>query len=251
MSSFLSHLHTDLRRARLTRRGATHDVKDVPMGVHKEYTRMERFLLPEPLALTCTLQQALEKRRSTTTSETGVPLTLQDLSTIFGGLRIHEDTMRRQYPSGGALYPIETYLISTQLEGAAPGVFHYHPTAHALERLWALPSGFYLKDIISKQDTLNPSALIVFTSVWNRSSAKYGDLSYLHALLEAGHMSENVLLLSTALDLETRPYAGFDDQRITELLDIDLELEEPVHTITLSKLLNRTTPLVRQEMGET
>lgn len=234
--SFLAHLHTDLRRTLLTRRGATHSPEDVPTGVHKEYSRMEKILLPEPTALSHTLQDALKNRRSTTRTGSGIPLTLDDLGTLFGSaLGRHQDTTRRNYPSGGALYPIETYLIATSLEGTEPGIFHYHPTTHALERLWALPSGFEIKKIAQKPDTLNPSALIVFTSVWNRSSAKYGDLAYQHALIETGHMSENILLMSTALDLETRPYAGFNDPEIQKLLDLDTESEQPVHSITLSK----------------
>jgi SagB-type dehydrogenase family enzyme len=237
MSSFLSRLHADLRQTLLTRRGATHAPNDVPKGLHKEYARMERIPLSEPVELASSLHSALEKRHSTDIAEIGIPLTLEDIASLFGpALRRHANDIHRNYPSGGALYPIETYLIATLIEGAAPGVFHYHPTAHALERLWSLPAAFEMKYIVRHPDTLNPSALIVFTSVWNRSAAKYGDLAYQHALIEAGHMSENILLLSAALGLETRPYAGFDDQRIIELLDVDAGAEQPVHSITLSKL---------------
>lgn len=236
MSSFLAHFHADLRRARLTRRGATHHPKDVPMGLHKAYVRMEKIPLPAPAPLDCTLQNALVRRRSTGDAGTGAPLTLKDLGTLFGSaLRRHAEGIRRMYPSGGGLYPVETYLIATQTDGLTPGVFHYNPTIHALTRLCALPREFDMKRLVYKPDFLNPSALIVFTGVWKRSSAKYGDLSYLHAVLEAGHMSENVLLVATALDLETRPYAGFDDELIARILDLDEESEQPVHAITLSK----------------
>jgi SagB-type dehydrogenase family enzyme len=76
--------------------------------------------------------------------------------------------------------------------------------------------------------------MIVFTSVWNRSSAKYGDLAYQHALLEAGHMSENILLVAGALHIGTRPYAGFDDAILEQLLDLG-DGEQIVHTITVCK----------------
>lgn len=236
MSSFLAHLHADLRRALFTRRGAGDRPQDVPVGLHKEYVRMEKIPLPDPARLDCTLQDALIQRHSTMNTETGIPLTLKDIGTLFGGaLRRHAEGIRRAYPSGGALYPVETYLIATQIEGTTPGIFHYHPTTHALERLWALPHDFEMGQLMPKSESLNPSALIVFTGVWKRSSAKYGDLSYLHTLLEAGHMSENILLMATALGLETRPYAGFDDELLARLLDIDAESEQALHTITLSK----------------
>jgi SagB-type dehydrogenase family enzyme len=232
---FLSHLHADIRRTRLTRRGATHHPNDVPLGLHKEYERMERIQLPEPETLVFTLQEAILRRHSAMNAQGGVSLNMNDLGTLFGGLRRHTGGTRRTYPSGGGLYPVETYVIATLIDGTTPGIFHYHPTAHALERLWGLPAEFDLKKMVPNPDYLNPSMLIVFTSVWKRSSAKYGDLSYQHALLEAGHMSENILLLATALNLQTRPYAGFNDDEIIRLLDIDEELEQPVHSITVSK----------------
>ncbi len=246
MSSFLSHLHADLRRARITRRGATHLPDEVPRGLHKKYSRMPQIELPEPAALAVTLRDALETRHSAEAGDTNVPMTLSDLGTLFGlALRKRPNTISRNYPSGGALYPIETYLISTAVESQTPAVFHYNPTLHLLERLWSLPHDFDVKQLAKYPEELPLSGLIVFTSVWKRSSAKYGDLSYLHALLEAGHMSENILLLADALKINARPYAGFDDDRIAELLDIEPENEQAVHTITLCKASSHdraTTP---------
>lgn len=236
MTSFLSHIHTELRRARLTRRGATHRAEDVPRGVHKTYARMQRVALPQPAALDITLQEALTNRHSAFDGDPTIPLTLQECGTLLGlALQKRSGALNRNYPSGGALYPIETYVISTALESQTPAVFHYNPTEHALERLWSLPGNFNMKDIAKKPDSLPLSTLIVFTSVWSRSSAKYGDLAFLHALLEAGHMSENILLVGCALGLDMRPYAGFEDDRIAELLDLNEAQEQTIHSITVCK----------------
>jgi SagB-type dehydrogenase family enzyme len=137
------------------------------------------------------------------------------------------------YPSGGALYPIETYLIATNIENTPMHALHYNPTTHVLEVLWKLEQEFKMTDVVPGADTIPVSALIVFTAVWERSSAKYGELAYQHALIEAGHMSENVLLVSTALGLETRPMAGYDDDAIARALDLDASYEQVVHTITV------------------
>ena len=90
-----------------------------------------------------------------------------------------------------------------------------------------------IKELARHPEDLLFSSLLIFTAVWKRSSAKYGDFTYTLALLEAGHMSENVILTAGALDLRTRPMAGFDDDRILSLLDLDPEEEQPVHTITM------------------
>ena len=240
---FLSHLHTHLREARLTRKNATHRPEDVPKGLHKEYPRMPSIKLPDPISLPATLQDVLQKRHSAFSGNPNIPVTLAELGTLFGlSLRKRQGVINRNYPSGGALYPIETYLISTALESQDPGVFHYNPTEHSLERLWDLPAEFDIKEVARKPESLKLSNIIVFTSVWHRSSAKYGDLSYLHALIEAGHMSQNILLTSTALDLETRPYAGFNDTFLVKLLDLNDEEEQPIHTITLCKGTSTASP---------
>jgi len=82
--------------------------------------------------------------------------------------------------------------------------------------------------------------------VWKRSSPKYGDLAYQHALLEAGHMSENILLVGCALDLEVRPHAGFDDFTTCTTLDLDEEEEQAVHYGYLCKtqgMMKRREPV--------
>ncbi len=236
MTSFLSHVHADLRRARLTKRGATHRAEDVPRGTHKAYPRMRSIPLPEPQALSITLQEALVNRRSGFSDNAEAPLLLSDLGTLLGlALRKHPEGSRRHYPSGGGLYPVETYLISAAIESQTPAAYHYNPTKHTLERLWDLPDNFNMKDVAKHPPSLQLSTLIVFTGVWQRSSAKYGDLAYLHAILEAGHMSENMLLVGSALDVSMRPYAGFNDALIAQLLDLDEEEEQSLHTITVCK----------------
>jgi SagB-type dehydrogenase family enzyme len=248
LNPFLAALHADLRGTRLTRRGATHLPPNVPRGTHKIYPRMPRIVLPEPRTLDTSLADALAGRRSGSPTHPGVPLLLDDVATMLGlALRKKVGTTRRQYPSGGGLYPVETYLISTAIESQTPAAFHYDPTAHALERLWDLPPDFNIKMLGKWPDQLQFSNMIVFTSVWHRSAAKYGDLAYQHALLEAGHMSENVLLVAGALGLSVRPYSGFDDILTMRLLDLDEESEQPVHAIIVSKGAHRDIPTTEEE----
>lgn len=234
MSHFLSRLHADIRGTLKSKRGATHKADDVPRGTHKSYERMVRLMLPEPAEIPTTLADVLQSRSSSFGGDPGVSLSLADAGTLFGlALRKRSDSPSRNYPSGGALYPVETYLISKAIEGQTPGAYHYNPSAHALERLWDIPADFDMKSIAPYPSELPLSSLIVFTSVWRRSAMKYGDLAYQHALIEAGHMSENVLLVATALGLRTRPYAGFQDEIIASILDLDTGEEQPVHSITL------------------
>jgi SagB-type dehydrogenase family enzyme len=237
MTSFLSKLHKELRSRRLNQLATGEDVlHTVPEERHKTYPRMNRLSLPSPVSLENSLSEVLNKRRSFTSSSTGA-LTIQEWGTLLGtSLRKHQDSTKRNYPSGGALYPIETYLVIPKFADAGEsGVFHYHPTAHALEHLWGLPLDFSVEKLIPNAGGLSAASVLLFTSVWGRSSKKYGDFSYLLALLETGHMSENVLLTATALDLGSRPFAGFDDALAARLLDIDEAFEQSVLAIAIGQ----------------
>ena len=234
MTQFISHIHDEFRKARLTRRGSTHKPKDVPMGVHKAYVRMQEIALPEPRNLEVSLADVLQRRKSYSGGKSDGALTLEEWGTLFGlALGKHEKSLRRHYPSGGTLYPIETYIV-TRLQNDTFTLFHYNPSLHAFEVLWDLDPAFDIKQLVRKPDDLLFSSLIIFTSCWRRSSAKYGDFTYTPALLEAGHMSENVLLVATALGLPSRPMAAFDDEKIIEILDLDPDYEHPVHTVVIS-----------------
>jgi SagB-type dehydrogenase family enzyme len=210
---------------------------------HKEYQRMKRIDLPPPSHLDTTIEEVLRRRSSLREPRSARAFTAAELGTLLGlALGIRNKSGTRMYPSGGALYPTETYLIGNILEGHPAGIFHYHPTAHALEHLWELPSQFDMEHIIRSRSTARSSALMVFTSVWERSNAKYGDYSYYLALIEAGHMAQNILLVATALDIQTRPIGGIDDAKVTELLNLNPTFEQPTYGIVLAGNDNKALP---------
>lgn len=229
--SFLSRLHAELRSARLTHQGST---GTYTMGTHKSYARMERIQLPTPTTVTTPLSEAIVRRTSAKEGDAGSMITPETIGTLFGlSIARHHNSTRRLYPSGGALYPVETYLVSMHLGSQNGAVFHYNPTEHSLELLTELPPDFSLDTLARKPSDLDRSALVVFTGVWERSSSKYGDLAYIHTLIEAGHMSQNILLVATSLGIQARPYAGFNDEHLIRLLDLDSSDEQPIHTVTL------------------
>jgi SagB-type dehydrogenase family enzyme len=200
----------------------------------KEYPRMRRIILPAPGALKLPLHEAFKRRKSYSKCDNKRPLSIIELGTLLGNaIGMRGDGTRRHYPSGGALYPIETYLIGTVLEGHPSGVFHYHPKAHALEFLWETSPSFSMSSVIWATSIPLAPILLVFTSVWNRSGTKYGDLAYSHSLIEAGHMAQNILLAATALSIGARPMSAIDDRVVTELLDLDERVEQPVYSILL------------------
>lgn len=189
---------------------------------------MESILLTKKLP-GISLADALGKRASHQ-KEAGLhTLSLAELSTLLSPLSQKDGSAYRYYPSGGALYPIETYIIGS-FEGNENTVCHYNPKAHSLEKLWSMSEKLELSDLFKLNDpSKKPQAAIVFTAVWDRSAKKYGDFAYNLALIEAGHMAQNVLLAATEPDIKVCPIGGFVDTFVHELLDLRNITEQAVY----------------------
>ena len=226
------HIHELLRGARHTKHGVTHSADEVPIRQHKEYPRMPRIPLPLP-ELQVPLVETMEKRMSVQQKTAGSPTTMESIGALLGHSLREYAHGRRPYPSGGSLYPIETYLIGAVV-GSERGVYHYHPKSHSLEHLWDVERDFEMMSIFPNDEMSEAAVSVVFTGAWQRTTAKYGDFGYLLALLEAGHMAQNMLLVGAALGISMNPVAAFDDDQVTRVLDIREEEEQPVYALAMS-----------------
>jgi SagB-type dehydrogenase family enzyme len=226
-------IHEYLRQAR-----HRHDDPLFPTyGNAKKYERMPQIVLDEPTALDISLADAMHERRSFH-SDGGLrlnDLAVTDLSNLFGLALRANDKGKRPYPSGGGLYPVETYFVGTLDGTPSTHVYHYDPTAHALADLWPMPGSVEIEDIYSPMPEYIAPACIILTGMWGRNGVKYGDFGYYLGMLETGHIAQNILLAAAALDIGAKPVGGFDDAIVTELLDIDENLEQVVYTITVGQ----------------
>jgi SagB-type dehydrogenase family enzyme len=66
-----------------------------------------------------------------------------------------------------------------------------------------------------------------------RSRFKYGLRGYRFALLEAGHVVQNLVLAATALGLPALPLGGWYDRRVDELVGADGLDEATVYVVLL------------------
>ena len=76
-------------------------------------------------------------------------------------------------------------------------------------------------------------ALIVVTALFWRSRFKYGARGYRFALLEAGHVIQNAVLVAAALGLQALPVGGFYDRRLDGLVGADGLDEASVYALLL------------------
>ena len=77
------------------------------------------------------------------------------------------------------------------------------------------------------------AALLLVAAVFGRTRFKYGLRGYRFALLEAGHVGQNVLLAATALGLAAVPLGGYYDRRTDEFLGLDGVNESTLYTVAV------------------
>ncbi|MDR5709936.1 MAG: SagB family peptide dehydrogenase [Armatimonadota bacterium] len=168
-----------------------------------------------------------------------------DPRTLAGFLRYSAGILRaRRYPGGeirfraapctGALYHIEVYPVCADLPGLPAGVYHYGPQDHALRRLREGDHRAFLARAAGEEGGVERcAAVLVLTSVWQRNAWKYRARAYRHVFWDAGTLLANLLAVAAAHGIPARVVAGFVDQEVTRLLDLDPDRELPVALVAL------------------
>jgi SagB-type dehydrogenase family enzyme len=189
--------------------------------------------LPAPEPLERKLGTLLAARRSALDFH-GEPLRMSTLGTLLDAGYGTSAPGRRTAPSGGALYPLELYPIVLRMTDASPAIYHFDPQRRVLEILRPENPSVELERASTFPDLVQgASVVIVLTGVFWRTRFKYGLRGYRFALLEAGHVVQNILLAATALDVPALPLGGLYDRRVEALLDVDGVDESPVYAIAL------------------
>lgn len=146
------------------------------------------------------------------------------LSAVVAGPR----RRRRPYPSAGALYPIEVYLVVARARSLETGIYHLDVGQHMLVRLTTGPEQDRVLAIFGHEWVASARAFVVLTADLERSARKYGQRALRFALLEAGALSQTLMLLSAERGLPTTMVGGFHDAGLTRLLGLRGADEPPL-----------------------
>lgn len=192
---------------------------------YKSYARLPFIKLPIPnLKKKISLKKVLQDRRSQRIFS-NKKINKKKLSTLlYYGAGIKNKSINvkqdynRFYPSAGARYPLEIYVISLNTE-LPFGLYHYCLKINSLECL--LNEKININSFFNQKWVKKSSMLILITSFFRRSFVKYGERGYRYALLEAGHVCQNISLISEAIELNSCEIGGYIDTKLNNLLDID------------------------------
>lgn len=205
---------------------------------YKIYPRFKKIALPATAPTADFFDLVRERKTDRRFSST--VLTVEKLSTLLkytcGITHEHKEfNLRRAYPSGGALFPLEVYpILFSDVADIASGIYHYNVKDHALD---TLEERSFSKDDIARLATYSwvqdAAALFVISAVFWRSQMKYGERGYRYILLEAGHLGQNLYLTSAALGLKCAGLGGTRDKNIESVLHLDGVYESLVYALVV------------------
>jgi len=126
-------------------------------------------------------------------------------------------------PSGGALHPLEAYLLIRNVNEIVPGIYHYDHERHRLELLRPGASKVEIRKWLAGQAWSCGSAVVVFlTAVFPRAQWKYEhSRAYRVVLAEAGHVCQTFCLTATWLGLAPFCTMALAETEIERALGVD------------------------------
>jgi len=135
----------------------------------------------------------------------------------------------RPVPSGGARHPFETYITVHNVEGLAPGLYHYLPTENIGEKCVTIER---LGDIAEYEDTITKMVVgqawaakapvvLFYTCIPYKAEWRYHEMSHRVVLIDLGHVGQNAMLSAAALGLGSCCMAAYDQKTCDSVIGVD------------------------------
>jgi SagB-type dehydrogenase family enzyme len=144
----------------------------------------------------------------------------------------------RPFPSAGALYELEFYVVARACTGVGAGLYHYAGDRHRLalvsemtERVERLLSDAAM----GMGRRAEPHALIVLAARFPRIATKYGPLAYSLVLKNVGVAMQTMYLTATAMGLAGCAVGAGDSALFAQATGLPIEEETSVGEFCLGE----------------
>lgn len=174
----------------------------------------------------------------------------QDLKTLASWLHfangiaskkrtVTQTVFSRTLASDANTFPGELYVAAFAVEGLEPGLYHYSPREFALRKLRdgaetlarltrGRPDLAFLKTV--------PAAMLAST-IFCRSTWRFGKRGYRHALHDAGYLVQNLVSVATGLGIQSITRLHVNDAATRELIGVSADSDfcdaEAVHAMVV------------------
>lgn len=148
--------------------------------------------------------------------------TLARLLYLTNGITRRGRVPLRAAPSAGALYAGEVYVVAARVTGLEPGAYAYDVFGHELVRIAeGARLGAVAAAIEAPKAIAQAPVCILLTNVFERYTQRYANRGYRYALIDTGHIGENLRLAAASAGLATCSPLRFHDRALNELLERD------------------------------
>ncbi len=186
---------------------------------------------------------ALTDRRVTCRNYDPAPLSHAAFSAVlyraFGARAVSDyapgvQLLKKAAPSAGGLHATEAYLLVQRVEGVPPGLYHYHPIAHALEPLRELDAdvaaALARRFVAAQAYYVGAPLQIALVSRFERNFWKYRNhaKAYRAVILDAGHLSQAMYLAATEMNLGAFITAAINEVEIEQAFGLEPMSEGPL-----------------------
>jgi SagB-type dehydrogenase family enzyme len=250
------HLYCECRRAEFVDTGpASQEEKsrviseyleeDHPPAFFKVYPGAEKFRLPDAPVGKAPLYAAMLGRR-TSRAFSGEAVSLAELSVLLKEgcaemLSVRESSMEVMKSDPAALTrslftPFEVYIVAINVDGLEKGVYHYNPRDHMIERLRSGDFSDEILDVSRRQFVDRSSAVLVFTSVFERYMWRYRHpRAYMNMLMTLGRLAQVFILSATGLGLKNFLTPALKETECDHLLGIDGWSEGSLYMVAVGR----------------
>ncbi|CAM4290542.1 SagB/ThcOx family dehydrogenase [Bordetella muralis] len=162
-------------------------------------------------------------RRASSRSFGDESATLRDLGHVLHPLRTRSQGTTRLLPSGGAKYPIQTYVALCRLDGpkALSGqIAWYDNVRHGLAPVCACPSWPDLAHTLGVDWIDEPAAVVFMVARPENTLAKYGERGGRFLLIEAGVQLGALSYQVAQIDWAGCAIGSYHDEAVLALLGL-------------------------------
>lgn len=182
---------------------------------------------------------------------TNESITLEQLSFLLWATQGVKSIRGKRYatlrtvPCGGARHEFETYLLVRNVRGLAPGAYQYLPLEHKLAYLHSVENiEKVIADSLSGQTWAAKAAVVFYWSmVPYRAEWRYGIYAHRIALIDVGHVGQNLYTACTGLGLGCCAIGAFSHELCSSIFNLDGEEEYIVYTMPVGNIR-------QQDLGE-
>ncbi len=195
----------------------------------------EQIYLPSPEHEGKSFEEILNERRSER-NFTDESLSKYELSQLLWAGRGVTDEERgfKTAPSAGATYPLDILVDVRNVRDLSPGIYRYDPYEHRLDmKKHGSERDAIYQASLNQESIKTAPVLFIMIGTYERITPRYGERGVRYTHIEAGHISQNIYLQATSMELGTVAIGAFEDETIKEILGTDAE---PIYLMPVGRI---------------